>query len=117
MAVEYMVPINIKRYQGFLNTSKGFEYKGPEIVATGNGNPILIPTQVQYISVALIVTTGSGKIQTTVSTKADVEADNALWFDWSAGVVSENTADVARPVTAIRQVNITGKTQLFMRAQ
>jgi hypothetical protein len=118
MAVEYMKPINIKKYQNYINTKKGFEYKGVILSSAGNGGSVLIPTQVQNIAVALVVGGSStGKVQTTVSPLADVESDNAVWLDWDAGVVSTNTADVAKPVTAIRQVNVSGTTQLLMRAQ
>lgn len=118
MAVDYMIPINIKKYQGYINTKKGFEYKSVVLSSAGNGVSVLIPTQVQNISVALVLGGSStGKVQTTISPLEDVINDIAIWIDWDAGVVSETTADVAKPVTAIRQVNASGTTQLLMRAQ
>lgn len=118
MAVDYMIPVNIKKYQGNINTKDGFEYKSAVLDSAGNGVSILIPTQIQNISVALILGGSStGKVQTTISPLQDVLDDTAIWFDWDAGVVSASTVDVAKPVTAIRQVNASGTTQLLMRAQ
>lgn len=113
-----MVPVNIKKYQGFINTKNGFGFKSTVLSSPGNGVSVLVPTQVQSISVALILGgSSSGKVQSTLSPIEDVINDTAIWLDWSAGIVSFTTADVAKPVTAIRQVNISGTTQILMRAQ
>lgn len=119
MAIEYMSLVNIPQYQGSRNTPDGFEYKGPEIATPSNGGSVLVPTQIRTISVQLIVGgSSSGKLQITLSSLQDVIDDNAVkWDDWDAGIITSITSDVTQPVTAIRQVNISGTTQLLMRAQ
>lgn len=118
MAVEYMKPVNIKIYQGNINTPNGFEYKGVALSSAGNGPSVIIPTQIRTVSVRLLVSgSSSGNVQYSLSTLAEVLADTAIWQEWDSGVVTAHTTDTANPVTAIRQVNVSGTTQLELRAQ
>lgn len=48
---------------------------------------------------------GQAKIQTSTSLSDDLENDNAVWVDWSAGSVSTITQDSADAPNAIKVVN------------
>ena len=89
-----------------------------ELDAAANGNTILAADQIgrmKTILLSLIVTAGSGKIQYTISNRADVIAGNEVWYDWNAGVVIANTTDVLFFVSAVRVVNVTGTTKIEVR--
>ena len=92
------------------------EYK--EILTSpGAGDYILVPAGVNQIAACLSFTAGSGRLETTVSKKADVIADTAIWVAWPHGDVSVDTQDVCSPVAAIRQVNVSGISKMELRAQ
>lgn len=103
---ETMVP-------GYINSEYIYEYEDTK-TAAANGDSVLIPgdKKLKVISVTIIPTAGSGKIQTTTSSVADVMADAALWDDTNAGVVASQTTMALELCTAIRQVNVTGSTKM-----
>lgn len=78
------------------------------IPAGENGEPVLI-THERMTVVCRPSMAGSGKIQFSVSPPAVVNAETAIWMDWSRGVVSSAAADIAEgPITAIRGVSVSG---------
>ena len=84
-----------------------------------NGSTILLADEsakVNSILLALIISSGEGKIQFTLSKRADVLADNANWIDWEAGSVTANTTDVLFPVSAVRAVRTSGTITIEARA-
>lgn len=102
------VPINTQN-----SVVRAFEYK-QELAAAGNGDWILIPDEIQNISV---VAQGAGgataRVETTVSTYADVLDDVAIGIAWTAGEITVATTDVALPCTAIRLVQTGAGTSLL----
>ncbi len=110
MATEavYMTSINISNYDSKI-TNNAWEYTDT-LDTAGDGNAVIIPTNIKSIYVSLIPTTDSGKIQLTSDILADVidDPDSANWFDWTSGEVSSATIENLNPVTAIRQVNTNG---------
>jgi len=115
MAIKNMVRIRTDYTETIKN--EAWEYS-EELSAPANGDTVIIPEDVQNISVTLVVTAGSGKIQATTDLLATVESGTGVtWVDWDHGVVTATTQDVAKPVTALRQVNVSGTTKLVMRAQ
>lgn len=59
------------------------------LVATGNGQWIIIPTGVQSVAVTLDATLGSGKIQVSSDSLIDIKNNIASKvMDWDAGMVT-----------------------------
>ena len=113
MGYKNMIPAKVQ--DGGVMT---FAFEFQESIATpSDGDWILIPDDIRSVAVALNVTTGTGKIQTTVDSVAKVQAGTATPIDWDDGVVAVDTADVFAPVTAVRQVNASGTTEIQVRAQ
>lgn len=83
----------------------------------GDGAYVLIPNWIRSVCVGLIISSGTGSIQFTLSSKAKVEAGTANWVTWDYGTVATTTTDVFYPCTAIRQVNATGTTVLEVIAR
>lgn len=84
----------------------------------GNGNSILVPKGMQTVLISLKVTAGEGKVQFTMSSIAEVNAETAVWEDWDAGsVTAALTSDILYPITAIRSVNTSGTTIMFGSAR
>jgi hypothetical protein len=103
------------------NTSKGeVIWEATQALSSGtNGNSLVLPDEtgkVESIMVSLVISSGEGKIQTTVSPLVNVEAGTANWIDWDRGAVSTTTADVFYNVTAIRAVRVSGTIKLEARA-
>ena len=102
------------------NRNKGSAiYESAETLsAPADGDTILLPDEsgrMDSVMVSLVVTAGGGKVQYTISNRADVIAGNAVWYDWDAGAVVANTTDVMYHVSAVRQVNTSGTTKLEVR--
>jgi len=75
----------------------------------GNSKPILIPGGISVLTLTLIVTSGSGKVQYSTSGAAAVDAGTAIWRDWPAGAVAVTTEDsLLSPVTAVRVACVSG---------
>jgi len=103
------------------NKTKGdvvYEYSAP--VVTGEGNIIMIPDDggsVESWLVALIIDlAGAGTVQTTISSRADVQNGNANWIDWDNGAVTATAAATFWNVTAVRVVMASGAAVLEVRA-
>ena len=84
-----------------------------EDIANGeNGESIYVhPINSPSNSITCTVIPGgnTGKIQTTTSPKANIEAGTATWSDWAEGDVTTTTSDVIEgPVTGIRGVSVSG---------
>ena len=110
MATEavYMTSVNISNYDSRI-TNNAWEYT--DILATaGDGNAVIIPTNIKSIYVSVIPTTDNCKVQMTTDPLADVidDPDICNWFDWTSGEVSSATIENLNPVTAIRQINTDG---------
>jgi len=110
MATKYLAPTAQS------NASKGIPvyFTSDRREALGNGAEIMAPAQAGELGtwmVTLIPTSGSGKIQATIS-----EAEPRHWFDWDAGVVSVPTSDVLFGVKAVRVVNVSGTVGVEVRA-
>ena len=117
MAIDYLHPVFIPRYQVARDQYAAWEYD-EELTVPSNGKALIIPTTIKGISVTLKITDGSGKIQSTVSSLDKVLAETDVeWVDWDSGEIAGTTSDVSAPVTAIRQVNTSGTTRLLLRAQ
>lgn len=95
-------------------------YEEIETLSTpGTGDVFLLPDgsgKIDGLLVNLIISSGSGKVQYSLSTREKIIADNAVWKDWDSGVITATTDDVFYPVSAIRQVNISGITTIEVRA-
>ena len=88
--------------------------------SAGNSVWILVPDDVQQISVTVIPTSGaSAKVQTTIDPIAVVKSGAGITpVDWDAGLITETTQDVASPITAFRLVQSgAGNTKMTARAQ
>lgn len=103
------------------NTSKGLPvWEGSQTLTSGTiGSSLLVPDEsgiIENITISLVISSGSGKVQTTASSRAAVKAGTANWVDWDRGVVSATTTDVFFDVTAIRAVRSAGTIILEVRA-
>jgi len=90
-----------------------------ELSAPGNGDWILVPDEVQNISVTAQGAGGAtARVETTTSSYADVLDDVAVAVIWANGEVTDATSDSAFPCTAIRLVQTgAGTAKLSVRAQ
>ena len=91
------------------NTGKGEPiWNGAEILTAGQtGDPVFVPDQAGKINawlVGLYITSGSGKVQYSLSPRADIEAGNGKWRDWDNGSVTSSADDVFEPVNAVRAI-------------
>lgn len=94
--------------------------KTVSLSSVANGDWILVPMGINYLSMTLIPTGGGkGKVQFTTDTLAVVKAGTAeTAIDWPAGEVAVNTSDRCIPVTALRLVQtFAGATKLTIRGQ
>jgi len=81
-----------------------YEYSAIYTTA-GVKDTVLLPDESgkkEKFSAGLIVTSGTGSIEYTLSNRSDVIAGNGNWRLWTNGVVSANSDDLLGPVTAIR---------------
>lgn len=88
----------------------------------GTGDAVLVPGEVQGLAYQLSFTgTATGKVQATLSTVADVKADEAVWEDWALGEITDQStnSDTSVPLTAFRVVKTggTGTVTLAVRGQ
>lgn len=72
------------------------------------GDPVIIPNTVKKILTRLVISSGSGSVETSVSSKALIKAGSGNWKAWTAGTVSTTTDDIGERVNAIRLVRATG---------
>ena len=87
--------------------------------APGTGKDIILPDNTGHfdsVLVSLIVSGGGqGKIQYSLSNRADIIAGTANWFDWDLGSVNTNENDVLYHVSGVRLVNSAGTTVIEVR--
>ena len=94
-----------------------FAYQAAQTLSSaGNGDWFLVPAGVDYITAILSITTGTGKIQVSNATIAELEADTASAIEWTPGEVSVTTQSLILPVVAIRVVNTTGTVKMELKA-
>ena len=93
-----------------------FEYSST-LVNAGEGPWVLVPNGVDSVAVTLAVSAGEGKIQISNDLDSVIRNSIPVSVDWPLGSVVSTVEDVCSPVSAIRQVNISGTTTLQMRAQ
>jgi hypothetical protein len=94
-----------------------FDYK--ETLATpSNGKSILIPEGIEIVNVDFIVGSGgSGKVQATNAPMDDIIAGTVPetdWFDSPHGVVQGSWQDKIDRPNAVRQVNVSGTTKIYL---
>ena len=116
MAIAYMTSVHIQNYEGKNINIDAWEYEDT-LSSAIDGSSVIVPENIKNLSVTLQISAGSGKVQTTTSKLEDVLNNNAVWVDWDNGVVTSTTQDSCVPITAIRQVNVSGTTKLLVRAQ
>ena len=114
MAIVYMTKVNVPQGEDF---ESAWEYETAAVATAGNGDSVMCPDGVAGISATLEVTAGTGSIETTTSSYADVIAGTAVWVAWAAGTIAATAQNWVRPVTAFRMVNATGTTKMTARAQ
>jgi hypothetical protein len=67
--------------------------------------PILLYCAFPITVAVVLATGGEGKVQYTLDSVELIDSDDAAWFDWPAGDVTDNTVDVMLgPVTAVKLV-------------
>lgn len=70
------------------------------------GDTLIIPAGLRRgVTVTLVVSSGSGKIQYTNGRRADVVANttaNFAWIDWSNGTIAANGQNQFGPISALR---------------
>ena len=87
------------------------------IATAGNGDWVLIPAGIAHISVILEVTSGGGKIQVTNDYEGVVAGSANGIIDWDEGDVTATAQSQIAPVVAVRQVNASGTTKMFLQVQ
>ncbi len=101
------------------NTGKGSViWESKETITSGNGNTILLPNEAGKVDswlIALVISSGNGKIQHTISNRNDVISGLANWIDWDSGSVTTTTTDVLFNVSAVRCVNTSGTIKIEVR--
>lgn len=94
-----------------------YEYE-VSLTNVGNSEWILIPEDVNGVAVALSISSGSAKVQYTLSDVQTVIGGVPVVLDWPLGTVFADSQDACRPVTALRLVQESaGQTKLQLRAQ
>jgi len=91
-----------------------------ELAAAGNTPDLLIPDDVQTISVTVQASGGAtANVYTTTDPISIVKAAATVtWVAWSAGAVTTATAGVFYPVTAIRMTQTgAGASKMTLRVQ
>lgn len=87
------------------------------IGAAGTSEAVRVPLGISQVSFTLGVTGGgSGSIQATTDSDADIIAGNAYWVTWDAGTVSVDTQDVSAPITGVRFVCAVASIKVSMLA-
>jgi len=117
MAVLYMDRVN--NYSDIYQSRDGVTYEKAETLSSpANGTPIILPPDTVNATFSLVVTAGSGSIQATTSSLADVVAGTANWYTHPSGTVTASYAGEFVPsVKAVRQVNASGTTKIEVTAR
>lgn len=78
-------------------------------LTSDTGVAVSIPDSINSMTVGLLISSGSGKVQYTIDSLAAVSANTAVWLDWPGGTVTTNTVDsINTPVTAVRGAWVSG---------
>ncbi len=111
--------VGVMFYPNNQATNHAYEYKGPLIAAPGNGDAVVVPPDIQAVSLIFHQTSsGTGHLEVTASPVADVLAGTAIWFTPTGGAtLSADTMIQVTAVSAVRIVNASNNTQLMVRAQ
>lgn len=81
-----------------------------------NSTPVVRPKQVRKILVGVYTTDGQGRVETTTSSKAAIDADTAEWVEWPGGNVNTaTTAELEGSYTALRLVRVSGTVKMEIR--
>lgn len=81
-------------------------YHYAETVTDATSAPLYLPNEARGVAAGVIPGT-SARVEVSISTLAEIEANTADWFPWAAGDVAEATIDyVAFNVTAMRLVSV-----------
>ncbi len=87
------------------NDGKRFKLSDYITVTAGNTAKVNVPPLSPSAKITCKVLPGAGtaKIETTISSQANIDADTAEWKDWPHGAVAVDTEDViVAPVNALR---------------
>lgn len=116
--MSFVYPKEIRADEDDEERELAFEWQ-EELASAGPGAWILFPNGVQGASVELEIGTGEGYVEATVDSIQDVKAGLAAVSGkkWPSGNVTITEQDYLFPVTALRQVNVSGTTLLKVRMQ
>lgn len=89
------------------------------LAAAGSSDSILIPDDVQSVSITASAIGTTTNVYSTTSSIAAVKADSGVtWIAWTAGAIASATGAVYNPVTAIKMIQTgAGSSKLEVRAQ
>lgn len=89
------------------NKGKGepiFEYSA-NYTTTGTKDIVMLPDEAGKTTrtlIGLYISSGTAKVQYSLSKRSDIIAGNGNFRDWDSGTVSSNTDEVLAPVNALR---------------
>ena len=94
------------------------QYRNEQNVSAATSLAVLCTDDKNVLTVGLVKeTTGTGKIQFTLSSASSVIAGTAVWIDWPAGSVTATTVDrILGPVTAVRAIVSSGVLRFYVVA-
>lgn len=96
------------------NDMGDFGFYRAKITFSGTSDWIYMQSGNPTISAAIHPTSGTAKVQYTLSSSVDIEAGNARWIDWDKGANSVPTADsLIGSVVAVRGVNVTATSSVL----
>lgn len=87
-----------------------------EYSTTGEQPLVFIPGNVDQLSVTLVPTGGTSKLQASTDSFEDIKAGTITWVDHPAGAVATVLQDSCGAVSAIRVVVVSGTAKLTIRA-
>lgn len=83
-------------------------------IGAGTSDFVMLPSSVEYASIAVYPTGGSCKVQSSSDTFQNIQNDTAVWEDWPAGSVSSAKSDMAIGVKALRLVASSGSARMVV---
>lgn len=88
------------------------------LAAAGDTDTVIIPSDVQLITVTAESTATGVTVYTTTSTIDMIVAGTETWVAWPSGSVTTATTDTSYPVTAIMATQVgAGASKIHIRAQ
>lgn len=93
-----------------VDASKTQRYRHTQTVTDATSEPLSVPAMDR--ETLIVVNPGTtAKVQYTLSSAEAIEADTAIWIDWPAGEVTEQTTDaISGAITALRLVSVGAST-------